>query len=135
MSDFVQIVLTIIVGSVLNLPSDFQKLLFCTEYGCFHIFMCLKFYFPLHSFLLFHSTLLIPFSLIPGLTSCIHEIRDLPFLILPDGHHSNIFWSSFSSFILYTWPYHVVKYRYNKIVYYKQGNMNAVIFSMLPFLR
>ena len=62
-----------------------------------------KFYFLLHSSLLTHSMLLIPFSLI-SVTSCIHEFCYLPFPLLPSGHHPKNFAGSLSSTILCTWP-------------------------------
>ena len=48
--------------------------------------------------------LLIPFCLIPLVTSCSLEFRGLPCIPL-GGHHSRTFWSSLSSFNLRTWPY------------------------------
>ena len=52
--------------------------------------------------------LLIHFSLIPVIISCIHEFRGLPFLLLlllllPGGHLSKIIRGSLSSFIPCTW--------------------------------
>ena len=36
-----------------------------------------------------HSKLLIPFSLIPVVTSCIHEFQSVAFLLLPVGIYNN----------------------------------------------
>ena len=60
---------------------------------------CFNVIFLLHSFRLIHSLLLIPFSLIPIATSCIHEFRELPFLLLPGGHYYKYFGGSLSSLI------------------------------------
>ena len=68
----------------------------CIEYRCFRIFLWLKFYFLLHSSLWIHSMLLISFTLIPFVTSCIHEFRHFP-LLHSSGHHFKFFWSSLSS--------------------------------------
>ena len=46
--------------------------------------------FLLHPSLSTHLEILIPLSLIPVLTSYIHEFRGLPFLLLPGRHHSKI---------------------------------------------
>ena len=56
--------------------------------------------FFLHSSLLVHSMLLIPFSLVPIVTFCILEFRGLLFLLLTGGHHTKIFRGSLSSAIL-----------------------------------
>ena len=59
-------------------------------FSCFHIFLCVKFYFPSPFFLSIHF-MLISFSLIPLVTSCLHEFQGLRFFLLPGGHHSTIF--------------------------------------------
>ena len=51
-----------------------------------------------------HSTLLIPLSVIPVVTSCIIEFRGLPLLRLSE-HHSKSFVWIISLSILCTWPY------------------------------
>ena len=56
-------------------------------------------------FLLHSSLLLIPLSLISVVTSCIHEFRGLPFLLLPGGHYSKLFRGTLSSSILCMWQY------------------------------
>ena len=71
----------------------------------FTSFCAWTFIFLPHSSLSIHSMFLIPFSLIPVVTSDIHEFRNLLFLLLPSGHHSQIFRGSLRSSILYTWPY------------------------------
>ena len=55
------------------------------KYQYFRIFLCLKFYFYFSSqfFPSIFSVLLIPFFLIPVVTSCTHNFRVLPFLLLP----------------------------------------------------
>ena len=63
-----------------------------------------KFIFLLHRSLSTQSKSLIPLSLIPVVTSCIHEFRGLPFLRLPGGPHSKFLLGSLSWSILCTWP-------------------------------
>ena len=90
----------LLISSILN--SNFIYL--CAEYQCFHIFLCLKFYFPSLFFpaYLFHA---VNFHLSHSRYFCIHKFRGFPFLRLPGGHHPNIFRRTLSSSILCTWPY------------------------------
>ena len=66
-------------------------LLIYIEYQCFHLFLCLysfNFIWLLHS-----SILLITLAFMSVVTSCIHEIWDVAFLLLLilGGHHSKMF--------------------------------------------
>ena len=77
--------------------------IYISEYQCFHIFLCLKYYFPSPFFPVYPSHVVNSLLSHPSCYFLHHEFRDLPFLLLQRGHHSKIFWGSLSLFILRTW--------------------------------